>query len=1247
MIGLLSALLLLAATATWLLTTEAGRDVVLERVEAILPGEIDLGSAEGVLAGPLILRNVRWQGEGLTLAIDRASFDWSPRALLAGRVHVSHVRATGIDVELAEAAATEQQAPIAAPALPDTLGLPVPVPVTLDELRIGPVRVRVGDRTTGPFELSLAATHAERAYRIRELALATPWGEASGDVELAAAAPFEIAAELEWRTRSIAPLAPAAGTLKLAGDLERLQVEFAALEPGRLTVSGSVQPLAASPAWDLVARTPGTSAADWIEDAPAWSLSGRIGVRGDAASTRLSGGLAMAGTPLAEIETEFALKVDAAGALVERLVVRPAENPGRIEAEGSIDWSGAEPRIAIDLGWRDLAWPFDDPQARSEGGALKVSGSPDDYGVTGRFDLAGLDYPAGDWRIDLAGDRNGLGRFALSGDWLDAAWTAGGTLAWGETLRGSIRLGGEGVDPARFDLPVSGDVGFDLAGDWALVDGEPQADIRVTRLEGDLAERALSASGGVAVAGDRVEVDALELRAGEAVARLDGRVRPDLDLTFDTSIDDLASLLPGAAGSLEASGRVRGELPRPALRVELAGRDLAWQDFAVGGTELAAEVPVAAGDSLRIAGHVAGLRVAGQAIDRVAIDVGGTLADHVARLQIARKQDRVGVELTGDLSDPAAGWQGVLRRLDIEPERFFAWQLAAPAELVLSAERVVLEMACLAPALVMGGQACAGGSWTMADGWQVDAHVDALEIGPLLSWFEPGLVGSGQLNLRASARGDGDGEPSGRLDVLVSPGYIEKIEGAGPDERFELLAWHTLRARAGLSAQGIDAELEVPLAPTGRIEAAMRLGPGGAARSLDGRLVVDSERIASVAEIAPDIGRVRGRAEVDLTFGGTLERPTVAGSAALHEGVVGLPRAGIELRNVAAEISGDEGDIRTTLAAESGPGRIEITAETRRGPEGWRAQGRAEGADFRALDTREARVEVSPAIDWAVDGDTVRVNGELVVPSARIAPRDLGAAVSPTQDLRIVGTQDGSDAVDSPGRLQVDADLSVQLGEDVRFEGFGLEGNLAGGLRVREQPGRVATANGEIRVEEGSYSAYRQTLEIERGRLIYDGGAVTDPGLDIRAVRRPRNVLVGVRVRGTMRDPQVELFSEPPMQESQILSYLVLGIPLGETGGEDRDALAGALAGAGGWLAGKVGGGIGVDDVEIERGDSQADTSLVLGTYLHPRLYVSYGVGLFERFSQIRIRYSMGSRWAIEGESGVHSGGDLIYSIER
>jgi translocation and assembly module TamB len=182
---------------------------------------------------------------------------------------------------------------------------------------------------------------------------------------------------------------------------------------------------------------------------------------------------------------------------------------------------------------------------------------------------------------------------------------------------------------------------------------------------------------------------------------------------------------------------------------------------------------------------------------------------------------------------------------------------------------------------------------------------------------------------------------------------------------------------------------------------------------------------------------------------------------------------------------------------------------------------------------------------------------------------------------------------------------------------------------------------------------------IDSGRIYYAGGPITQPALDVRAVRRPReDILVGANVQGTLETPSFELFSEPSMTQQEQLSWLVLGRSLEETPEGQENALSQAALAmglrGGDFLAKNIGQRVGLDQFGVETGSGEAgapsdssEAALVIGKYLSPKLYVSYGVGLFTPESVLEMQYELSRNWTIVTQSsGDATGGDVLYTVE-
>jgi len=129
------------------------------------------------------------------------------------------------------------------------------------------------------------------------------------------------------------------------------------------------------------------------------------------------------------------------------------------------------------------------------------------------------------------------------------------------------------------------------------------------------------------------------------------------------------------------------------------------------------------------------------------------------------------------------------------------------------------------------------------------------------------------------------------------------------------------------------------------------------------------------------------------------------------------------------------------------------------------------------------------------------------------------------------------------------------------------------------------------------------------------------------------------------------LYSEPPMDQADILSYLTLGHAMNTAGKGDGEALAGAASTAGlvggNYLTGYIGRQFGLEEARVETAADSQSPWVIVGKYLTPRLYVRYGTGVYEGAYSIVMRYQLTEHWQVQGEGGQNSGADIFYTFER
>jgi translocation and assembly module TamB len=410
-----------------------------------------------------------------------------------------------------------------------------------------------------------------------------------------------------------------------------------------------------------------------------------------------------------------------------------------------------------------------------------------------------------------------------------------------------------------------------------------------------------------------------------------------------------------------------------------------------------------------------------------------------------------------------------------------------------------------------------------------------------------------------------------------------------------------------------------------------------------GELNVQTAEVGLITLYAPDIDRVAGKLVTDLSIGGTLGTPLLNGTLRLTDAELDLYQVNLAMRNAQLEARLQRNGLDFAGSARVRDGNVSTNGHLS-GATRSRMASSAQGQNLRVVDVPEAQIDASPDLDFKIDGRRIEVTGAVNVPYAKIVPADLANAVRATSDeVRV-----GAEPRDPEKQFEINTGISLALGDKVSIDTLGLTARLMGTLTLRSGTDEITRGSGELTVEEGKYTAYGRRLDIERGRLVFSGGPVNNPGVDIRAIKQYPDVKAGVNVRGTLLQPRLSFFSEPSLPQSQIVSLILAGGSIESAQNRDNPNQAGSelLAQGSAILAQQLGSRVGIEDIGLES-DLANQTSLVLGKYLSPRLYVSYGISFTEQLNTLKLRYSLSDHWTIKTEVGQARGADLFYTIEK
>ncbi|MGB5761674.1 MAG: translocation/assembly module TamB domain-containing protein [Sedimenticolaceae bacterium] len=980
----------------------------------------------------------------------------------------------------------------------------------------------------------------------------------------------------------------------------------------------------------------------------------------DGEGAQIEGVMSMQATAPHALTGEISARIDqavtgddvgpvAANAVLEGAALAPAFDvrlsaPTDLRLQGTLKLDQVEPAFDIVADWPVLQWPLQgNATVTSRDGQLTLKGLASDYRLELRTGLDGEGMPPG--KIDLValGDLQGIRLQPLKVDVLDGRLQADGSLHWDGDVRWDLELLADRINPGLYEPELPGrlsgriDVSGSLADESA---GGLAVRLRIKELGGQLREYEVGASGELDYRRGELHARALQLTSGPNRIFLDGRADERLDLKFEIKAPDLVSLYPGLSGRLEGNGRLEGTPQAPVVVATLNGQAVGYEQTVAQELRLDLDWRETGGKG-RLS--LKGLQAGDVRVSEMNADLDGTPESHQLKFAAESTEFNVGLTAQGGLKEQT--WEGQLQRLNLLGSGLGEWQLRAPAKLRLGASEASSGPLCLTQAAT---SLCTEGGWKAAGGLNLSANLvglDLAQLGPYLPG-EAAIEGS----LGASVKVSGDtASPDVVFELRPSDGVIRVEQDLQPLE----LAYRNAKISGRFAQDAGSADLNFELGPRGRARGRLLLGADkGGQRAIGGEIDVDFPDLGLVSGFVPALAQVKGRLGLSTELAGTLDAPRVKGVLEIADASAQVPEAGIELTDVALAVRGDGGaPLRVQGQLSSGGGKLDIAGTVdMAAAAGPTVDLTLKGSDFQAVRLPEALVLVSPDLRLE-GGGPYHLSGKLLIPKAAIEIEEVpSGTVSVSDDEIIVGEETTQSA--PTGSQNLTARVRVELGKDVTFKGFGLKTALDGVLdaKVDAQGTRV---DGKIELRDGEYKAYGQELKIERGRLLFVGPP-GNPGVDLRAVRESLDgrVKAYLAMSGPLSKPRPRIFSEPSLPEAEALAYLLTGRGLDEAGQQDGSNIAGAALSLGiskaEPLMQQLSERFGLDDVRVEGGEKGLeDTSVILGKYLNPDLYVGYSQGLFNPEGAVLLRLRLSERLEVESRSGNEQSVDLFYRLQH
>lgn len=1243
LLSLLALVLLLALFVAWLLGTASGLRFALARAQSATHGALSVQLAEGRLVGPLDITGLRYaDGSGLDVRVAKAHVDLRVTALLRKQLHVLDINVDGIDVALAPSKPDE-------PDSDSSFSWKPPIDMLLDRAHVGTVRITQGGQPVFASDaLDLAGSWtASRGIEVRQLALRAPDGHAdvTGRVVIGSKYSGDSQASFAWKVAGT----DYAGELAAHGDGKQAHVDLQLTQPmaARLVVDLAQD---GNYAWTGRLDAPRFDPKPLLGESALTGLSVAVTGKGDRRGGTLTGQLGLNDYQIALQPLRARFSDDLNTLTLEQLGVTSPQFKGSVGAHGVVQLATKPVQADLTLDWNDVVLPDQlAGQTLLSHGRLTAKGTPEAFHAESSLAIG----PAGklsDVTLDLDGTPQRIDLHALTVKQAQGDLQAKGTLDLQPALGWQIEAIAHTFDPGHLLAQWNGSLDFDIASQGSLPQDRPDVTLDIRKLDGRLRERTVHGEGNLHLPPEGVVEGKLHVVSGGSDATIDARPGKSNDITVTLAVASLGDWLPDAAGRLQGTIKVRGKQPALAVDANLQGSALSYAGQRVDNLRLIANVPDISHPGGKLDLQGSGVSAGGLAFTQVIVEGNGTAERHSLTLTAHGAPLSTELALSGSLK--GSTWNGTLSTLNLDLAGLPRWRLQQSTAIAYNDGALNVSELCLTagdPLL------CAAAKQDKAGNLDASYRLHDLPIALIMS-----AVSTTKVPMRVEGALDGSGSVrrntasalTGNASITSPRGSVAYADRADQP----LVSYDNLALTAQLSPSSQHVELHAGLTNSGRIDGVATLS--GAQQALSGHVGIHVSNLKLLEIFTTEVVNPKGAMNGDFNLAGTLSQPAISGQANLTDFAAEIPGMGLKLSQGRVAIgTSDAQHFRIDGTLHSGDGSVVLAGTAALGNDAQSVLS-VKGSNFKAIDIPAAKVAISPDLAVKHDDKGLDITGSVTLDSADVNLDKLpgAGATKASSDVVIVDEKQQEEAASD---MPISATVTVNLGKKAHLVGMGLDGTLAGQLVVSERPGRATTGQGQIEVG-GTYKAYGQNLQIDRGQLLFASTPIDNPGLNIRAIRKlnPNATIddgqqVGLNIAGTAQRPVLTVFSQPPMEQSDALSYLITGKPLSQVkGGEGSmvGAAAQALGSAtGNLLAKSIGSRLGVDDIGVSSSDAlNGSSAFTVGKYLSPRLYLSYGVGLFDPGQVITLRYHFNARWNFEAQSATDfNRASLNYRIER
>lgn len=754
-----------------------------------------------------------------------------------------------------------------------------------------------------------------------------------------------------------------------------------------------------------------------------------------------------------------------------------------------------------------------------------------------------------------------------------------------------------------------------------------------------------------------------KLHSKHGYISIHGGLKKNWNLHWDINIHALNDYVTRYSGRINSKGSITGTTLDPRLIGTINSKTLNINQYHIGALQGKWRLSLDNINRSSASLDAENIFVGTHAINNIALHLAGTLKKHQLVTSISTPDWQSQGKAIGSFNPTTQQWHGQLTQLTFHAHSLKHWQLQKPVRITASSQQWQLQQLCLTNN--KAGNLCIQGSQKNQH-WQTQLS-STLHLGAFEWLRQNNAQLTGTLTTQITLAGN-----NSAISRISSQSLL--AHGAIIINNKQRTTIKTLKATVVLKNHHASQDLDIVLAHGAHIRLSTQaehlvLNQANINPTLTGSLDINLPTLTAINAFLPTLWQLSGTAHSHIQLSGTLEQPHINGSLQLKPSELKLPQIGLHITNATLTLKSTKQQIDYQLQLDTNHQPITLKGHTDLN-QNFRSDASITGMNLAIMNTVDYQIFASPKLKLHFRNNRLHIDGSATIPKANLTPQNFTSTHTiPRSDIEFV-----RDTHNTKKSLQLFINVAIKLGKDIHINSHGVIGNVRGQLQVTQKPNQPLVANGKLALINARYDAHGQKLTIERGTFNYAQSPISNPNINITAVRHFNNysnnglnsingnLAVGLNITGNLSRPKISLFSRPAtLSQADILSYLLLGH--GSNGGTSANAAlllqalntVGSKDGIGG-LTEKLQSGLGLNEFGVETQANldaagnpiNSQSAFVVGKYITPKIYLRYSMGLSDSVSTVQMRYYFNHNWSVQTEnSTLGNGGDILYSFSR